>query len=70
MELNLDTREDPCPTFITELLTSQEEMDYLKLLLEYKDNFSWSYKEIPSLTPRVALHYLGTKKEALSIKQS
>ncbi|OIT29925.1 hypothetical protein A4A49_51406 [Nicotiana attenuata] len=60
-ELNLGTPEDPRPTFISALLTPQEEEEYSKLLNEYKDVFSWSYKEMPGLIPKVFVHHLGIK---------
>lgn len=61
-ELNLGTLEDPRPTFISAILTPQEERDYFKLLVEYKDVFSWSYQEIPGLSLKVSIHHLGIKK--------
>ncbi|XP_075086299.1 uncharacterized protein LOC142169006 [Nicotiana tabacum] len=69
-ELNLGTLEDPRPTFISELLTPQEEDEYFKLLTEYKDVFAWSYKEMPGLSPKVVVHHLGIKCAARPMKQS
>ena len=43
-EINLGTTEEPQPTFISALLTLEEEEGYLKLLVEYKDVFAWTYK--------------------------
>ena len=39
-EINLGTTEEPQPTFISALLTPEEEEGYLKLLVEYKDVFA------------------------------
>ena len=39
-EINLGTIEEPRPTFISALLTPEEEEGYLKLLVEYKDVFA------------------------------
>lgn len=61
-EINLGTLENPRPTFVSTLLTTQEERDYFKLLVEYKDVFVWSYKEMPGLSPKVAIHHLGIKR--------
>ncbi|KAL4628024.1 hypothetical protein ACB092_05G208100, partial [Castanea dentata] len=55
-EINLGTPEEPRPTFISALLTPAEEEGYLQLLVEYKDVFAWTYKEMPGLNPSIALH--------------
>ncbi|KAL0416600.1 UNVERIFIED_CONTAM: Transposon Tf2-12 polyprotein [Sesamum latifolium] len=39
------------------------------LLHEFKDVFAWSYKEIPGLDPKVAVHHLSVKKGARPVKQ-
>ncbi|KAH0720316.1 hypothetical protein KY284_005346 [Solanum tuberosum] len=54
-ELNLVTLEDPRPTFISALLTPQEERKY--------------FREISGLSTRIAIHYLGIKKGTRPIKQ-
>jgi hypothetical protein len=60
-ELNLGTTDEPRPIFISALLTPAEEKEYLELLTECKDVFAWTYKEMPSLDPRVAIHRLVIK---------
>ncbi|XP_070053968.1 uncharacterized protein [Nicotiana tomentosiformis] len=67
-ELNLGTPKDPRPTFISALLTPQEEEEYSKLLTEYKDVFAWSYKEMLVLSPKVIVHHLGIKSGAHPVK--
>nr|XP_009765481.1 PREDICTED: uncharacterized protein LOC104217024 [Nicotiana sylvestris] len=69
-ELNLGTPKDPRLTFISALLTPQEEEEYSKLLTEYKGVFTWSYKEMPGLSPKVVVHHLGIKSGAHPVKQS
>ena len=69
-EINLGTTEEPRPTFISALLTPEEEERYLKLLVEYKDVFAWTYKEMPGLNPSIALHHLVVKMGALLVKQA
>ena len=39
-ELNLGTLEEPCPIYVSSLLTSEEEKEYFNLLGEYKDVFA------------------------------
>jgi hypothetical protein len=69
-ELNLGTTDEPCPIFVSALLTPAEEKEYLELLIEYKDVFAWTYKEMPGLDPRVAVHRLAIKQEARPVKQA
>ena len=61
-ELNLGTKEEPRPIYISSLLTQEEEKEYFDLLLECKDVFTWSYKEMPGLDPKVIVHCLSIKK--------
>ena len=69
-EINLGIIEEPWPTFISALLTPKEEERYLKLLVEYKDVFSWIYKEVSRLNPSIALHHLAIKKGMRLVKQA
>jgi len=38
--LNLGTEEDPCPIYVSTMLTPEEEKEYFKLLSEYRDVFT------------------------------
>ncbi|KAH0686255.1 hypothetical protein KY285_016810 [Solanum tuberosum] len=69
-ELNLGNLEDPRPIFISAVLTPEEERKYFKLLVEFKDVFAWSYREMSGLSPMIAIHHLGIKKGTRPIKQS
>jgi len=62
MELNLGTAEEPLPIYISASLTPEEENQYFDLLSEYEDLFTWSYKEMSGLNPKVAVHRLSIKK--------
>ena len=53
-ELILETNEDPHPIYVSTMLTPDEEKKYFHLLSEYKDLFTWSYKEMSGLNPKVA----------------
>ncbi|TYK30008.1 uncharacterized protein E5676_scaffold587G00090 [Cucumis melo var. makuwa] len=64
-EVNLGTIEKPRRAS----LSSEEKGKYISLLTEYRDIFSWSYKEIPGLDPKVAIHHLAIKPGYRSIKQ-
>ncbi|KAK4411916.1 hypothetical protein Sango_0264600 [Sesamum angolense] len=69
-ELNLGTTKELCPIFISALLSPEEEKQYFKTLSEYKDVFAWTYKEMPRLDPKVAIHHLGIKHGTRPTKQS
>ncbi len=69
-EWNLGTVDEPRPIFISALLTPMEEKEYLELLTEYKDVFAWTYKEMPSLDPRVAVDRLAIEQETRPVKQA
>ncbi|KAI5344076.1 hypothetical protein L3X38_011953 [Prunus dulcis] len=69
-ELNLGTNEGARPIFISTLLNCSEEESYHQLLLEYKDVFTWTYKEMPGLDPKVAVHHLAVKPGTRPIKQT
>ena len=69
-EIDLRITEEPRPTFINVFLTLEEGEGYLKLLVEYKDVFAWTYKEMPGLNPNIALHHLAIKKGVRPAKQA
>ena len=52
------------------LLSHSEEKSYFELLLEYKDVFAWTYKEMPGLYPKVVEHQLMVKHCVRLIKQA
>jgi len=68
-ELNLRTKEEAHSIYISSLLTQEAEKEYFDLLSEYKDVFAWSYKEMPGLDPKVAVHRLSIKKGVSPKKQ-
>ncbi|XP_019262764.1 PREDICTED: uncharacterized protein LOC109240565 [Nicotiana attenuata] len=68
--LDVDDEVHEAPPQLEDGGQSTEEEEYSKLLTEYKDVFAWSYKEIPGLSPKVAVHHLGIKSGARPVKQS
>ncbi|KAH7850616.1 hypothetical protein Vadar_000484 [Vaccinium darrowii] len=58
-ELNLGTLDEPRAIFVSALPSPEEEKAYFDLLLEYRDVFAWTYKEMPGLSPKVVVHHLG-----------
>ena len=69
-EINLGIVENPYPTFINTNLSLEEEMDYMELLMEYRDIFAWSYDEMLGLDPMVVVHQLKVKNMARLVKQA
>ncbi|XP_070015187.1 uncharacterized protein [Nicotiana sylvestris] len=69
-EVNLGIDEEPRPTYLSALLEVDEESTYIELFKEFRDVFAWSYKEMPSLDPKVAVHHLVVKNGARLVKQA
>ncbi|KAM2256250.1 hypothetical protein TB2_046475 [Malus domestica] len=69
-ELNLGTKEEQKPIFVSALLRADEIEEYYQLLSEYKDVFAWTYKEMPGLDPVIAVHHLAVKPGTRPIKQT
>ncbi|KAL0446355.1 UNVERIFIED_CONTAM: Transposon Tf2-12 polyprotein [Sesamum latifolium] len=63
-EVNLGNTEDPQPIYTSASLTQEEEGAYITLLHEFKDLFAWSYKKMPGLDPKVAMHHLSVKRNS------
>ena len=60
-ELNLGTNEHLKTIYVSMFLSHSEEKSYFEFSLEYKDVFAWTYKEMPSLDPKVVVHQLMVK---------
>ncbi|KAI5351087.1 hypothetical protein L3X38_003978 [Prunus dulcis] len=58
-EINLGIVDSPNPIFFNASLTPQELEEYTQLWQEYRDVFAWSYQDMPSLDPNIAVHKLG-----------
>ncbi|XP_070030082.1 uncharacterized protein [Nicotiana sylvestris] len=69
-DVNLGTNEDPRPTYLSALLEDDEESTYIELLKEFRDVFTWSYKEMPGLDTKVAVYHLAVKNGARPVKQA
>ncbi|KAM1063655.1 hypothetical protein ACFX2A_028396 [Malus domestica] len=69
-ELNLGTKDEQKPIFVSALLRADEIEEYYQLLSEYKNVFAWTYKEMPGLDPVIAVHYLAIKPGTRLIKQT
>ena len=67
-QMNLGTNEEPLPIYLSSLLMPKIEKEYFDLLSEYMDMFARSYKELPKLAPKFAVHRPFVKK-AISFKK-
>ena len=67
--MNLGTAEEPRLIYISASLAPEEEKQYFDRLSEYKDVFAGSFKEMPGLDPRVAIHRPSIKKGVPPKKQ-
>ena len=70
MEFYLGIDEDPMPTYLSAILEVDEEIAYTDILKEYRDVFSWNYKEMPGLNPKVVVHHLAVKNGSHPVKQA
>ncbi|KAM0856129.1 hypothetical protein ACQ4PT_049321 [Festuca glaucescens] len=68
-EINLGTEDDPRPTYVSATLTNEEREEYKMFLMQYRDCFAWSYKEMPGLDPQVATHKLAIDPQFRPVKQ-
>ena len=48
--------EEPKPAYIAIDLQSEEEQELIQLLKEFRDVFSWSYKDLKGVDPTVCQH--------------
>ena len=68
-EINIGSAEDFKPICVNANLSPEEEIAYIELLKEYKDVFTWTYKEMPGLDPKVVVHHLSIRHGVRLIKQ-
>ena len=68
--MNIGIDEDSRPFFVNACLSPEEEKAYIDILKKYRDVFAWTYKEMPGLNPKVAVHHLAVKKGVRPIKQA
>lgn len=54
-EINLETNEDPPPTFISRNITLNEKESYIYFLIHNLDIFAWTYFDMPGFNRKVTL---------------
>ena len=60
--------EEPKPIKIAQDLTSKEESLLLQTLIEYRDVFAWTYKDLKGVDPTICQHTIPMKLEAKPVK--
>ena len=60
-EVNLGIDEAMRLTYVSSSLDEDEIRKYINLIMKFRDVYAWSYKRIPGLDPRVAVHRLAVK---------
>lgn len=54
-EINLGTNNNPCPTFITALLSEDKIEEIKTFIYEFRDYFSWTYVEMTDISPEMSV---------------
>ncbi|KAH0693502.1 hypothetical protein KY285_020599 [Solanum tuberosum] len=67
-EVNLGIDEDPRLTYLRVFLEVDEEIAFMNILKEYRDVFTWGYKEMHGLNPKVAVHQLAVTNGSRPVK--
>jgi len=68
-QVDMSDQTHPKLIFIRESFSPMEKQNLISLIREYINVFTWSYVDMPSLEPQVAMHYLHIKLNARSVKQ-
>ena len=68
-EVNLGTKDEPKPTYVSAWLDPITRSRILEVLKEFKDCFAWDYSELPGLDRQLVEHKLPMKPDAKPIKQ-
>ncbi|XP_040950910.1 uncharacterized protein [Gossypium hirsutum] len=50
-------------------INEKTRQDLIELLREFKDVFAWTYQDMPSLNPDIAVHRVPTKEECKPVQQ-
>ena len=67
--LNLDNDENPRLIKIGFTLNEQEKKDLKELLTKFQEVFAWSYKDMPSIDPKIEQHHIDTHSHMVPVKK-
>ena len=68
-EVNLGTKDEPKPTYVSAWLDPITRSRIIEVLKEFKDCFAWNYSKLPGLDRQLVEHKLPMKPDAKPIKQ-
>lgn len=69
LEVNLGDGTESRPTFISKLLSEEQQSQMVALLKEFRDSFAWDYDEMPGLDRKLIEHRLPIKEGFKPYKQ-
>ena len=67
--LNLSNDENPRLIKTGSTLKEKERKDLKELVTEFQEVFVWSYKDMPSIDPKIALHHIDTHAHMVPVKK-
>ncbi|CAL2229159.1 unnamed protein product [Prunus armeniaca] len=69
LEINLGTKDNHRPIYISGLMEQELRTKMEELLSEFKDCFAWDYTEMPGLSHDLVEHRLPTTEDFKPFKQ-
>ena len=64
----MSTEKDPCLVQIRSTLSFEERERLVTLLKNFKDNFAWSYEDMPGIDLEIVQHRIPIDPEAQPVK--
>jgi hypothetical protein len=68
-ECNLGTEEDPKWVKLSSSLSKEQRVEYVRLLKEFTDVFSWTYEDLRTYDTNIIEHKIPLKEDAKPFKQ-
>jgi hypothetical protein len=68
-ECNLGTKEDPKYAKLSSSLSKEQRVEYVKILKEFSDVFSWRYEDIITYETNIIEHKIPLKEESKPFRQ-
>ncbi|KAH9306953.1 hypothetical protein KI387_011357, partial [Taxus chinensis] len=69
VDLNIGTSEDPRIIKVGQSLNPQELGDFTTFLSHHRQEFSWSYEDMPGHDPNIMVHNIVTLLDIKPVKQ-
>jgi hypothetical protein len=68
-ECNLGTEEDPKYAKLSSILSKDQQVEYVKLLKDFSDLFSWKYEYLRRYDTRIIEHKIPLKEDTKPFKK-